>query len=66
MATITEKELERAKKLAARKTGVTCAQLADALGTGVRRARTILNRTKIKASRPGNMGKASRTLVYKV
>lgn len=62
---ITEKELARAEKMAARKQGVTHAQLAEALGINERRARAILQRTKAKASQPGGLGKASRTLVYK-
>lgn len=62
---ITERELERARKLAARKNGVTRAQLADALGINVRRALTVLKRTRIKARILGSEGgKANRTLVY--
>lgn len=48
-ARITERELATASKMAARKSGVTAAQLARELNGDVRRARSILKRTGARA-----------------
>lgn len=62
-ARITEKEVDKAKKLAQRKSGVTRQQLADALKCGVDRAAKVLSKAGAVGT-PGGTGKAYRTLVY--
>lgn len=64
-ARITDKEVERAKKLAQRKSGVTRQQLADALKCGIDRAAKVLSRAGAVGT-PGGTGKAYRTLVYTI
>lgn len=63
MSRITDKELERAKKLAGRKTGVTRTQLADNLKITVARAASVLKRAKLKG-KPFGKGKENRALVF--
>ncbi len=65
-ARITESEIETAKKMAARASGVTASDLAERLGDGVGlgRARKILERIKAKGKALGGLRKASRTLTY--
>jgi Mn-dependent DtxR family transcriptional regulator len=65
MARIQDKEMEKAKKLAARKGGVTRSQLAEALDVSIPRAATILERLGLKRKALGGSGgKACRTLVF--
>lgn len=62
---INEKELDRARRLAGRKGGVTRVQLAEALACSVERAAEILRRTKLRGKPAGAAaGRAARALVF--